>query len=74
MLKVVNPDYIPKMGFTKMGHDWIRYVIIEGEKKLVFTIYAGSLYLRFSKTSYVSEEQLRLIYDWTKAGYIEWED
>lgn len=74
MLKVLDEKYITEMGFTKNGHDWNRIVYIDGEKKNCFTIYAGSLYIRFSKTSYVNEEQLRLVYEWTKAGYIEWED
>lgn len=74
MLKVIDPSYIAKMGFVKSGYDWVCYLLIDGDKKLVFTIYAGSPYLRFSKTAYIAEEQLRLVYEWTKAGYIEWED
>lgn len=74
MLKVISSEFITEMGFVKNGHDWVYTTIIEGDKRTCFTIYAGSLYLRFSKTSYINEEQLRLVYKWTKLGYIEWED
>ena len=40
----------------------------------LFTIYKGSPYIRTMRTGYVLEQQLYLIYEWTKKDYIEWED
>lgn len=74
MLKVIDVGYLPKMGFTKNGFDWVCAPLIDGEKKTCFTVYAGSAYIRYSKTSYVTDTQLRLVYEWTKKGYIEWEE
>lgn len=74
MLKIkdgVNPK---DLGFKTKDFDYVKYVIVDGCEKLVFTIYKGSPYIRYSKTAYVSEEQLKLIYEWTKKDVIEWED
>ena len=75
MLKAKDLESIKKMGFIKDDCDFIyRGKTEDGELVKLFTIYAGSLYLRNTKTSYSSTLQLKCIYDWTKAGYIEWEE
>ena len=67
----INPS---DLGFIKKDLDYVRYIEIDGVNRTCFTIYRGSCYIRYSKTSYVNEEQLRLIYEWTKLDYIEWEE
>lgn len=74
MLRVIDEKYITQMGFMKNGHDWVYITNVDGDKRTCFTIYAGSTYIRYAKTSYVNEEQLRLVHEWTKLGYIEWID
>lgn len=74
MFKVKDIKNLPEMGFVRVDKDWVRRITVDGSPKVVFTIYAGSLYIRHSRTSYVAEEQLKLIYEWTLLGYIEWED
>lgn len=75
MLKVINKEYIREMGFKKTEENDFEYrELIDGEPRKLFTIYAGSLYIRHAKTAYSSQNQLRCIYEWTKKNYIEWED
>lgn len=62
------------LGFVEKDFDYVYYGIVDGLKKVVFTIYKGSRYLRYSKSSYVNEQQLKLIYEWTKKDVIEWEN
>ena len=63
------------LGFEKKSFDYIRYVVgDDGVKKTGFTIYMGSPYIRYSKTAYLSDGQLKVIYDWVKNDYIEWVD
>lgn len=71
----LKEGYKPQdIGFKRKDMDWIYQKTVEGTARVLFKIYLGSPYLRSSKTGYVLEEQLKLIYDWTKADYIEWED
>lgn len=74
MFKVKDVKNLPEMGFVRVDKDWVRRVMVDGSPKTVFTVYAGSSYIRHPRTGYVVEEQLKLIYDWSLAGYIEWED
>lgn len=75
MLKIKDEKYINEMGFYETeDNDYVYREKIEGELRRLFTIYAGSLYLRTAKTSYTSNAQLRCVYEWTKKDYIEWED
>lgn len=67
----INPI---KLGFECKDHDYVYYVKIDGIKKLGFTIYKGSPYIRYSKTAYIVDEQLKCIYEWVKNDYVEWED
>ena len=62
------------LGFESKDIDYCKYVEVDGTIRTCFTIYKGSPYVRYSKTSYVCEEQLKLIYEWTKLDYIEWEE
>lgn len=62
------------LGFESKDFDYVKYGDVDGVKRTMFTIYKGSPYLRYSKASYVVEEQLKLIHDWSKSDYIEWED
>ena len=62
------------LGFVKKDFDYVYYGDVEGVKRMLFTVYMGASYIRYSKTSYVTEEQLKLIYEWTKNDLIEWED
>lgn len=75
MFKLKNEKYIENMGFVKNGVDYVyRGKNALGGVATLFTIYKGSPYIRSMKTGYVLEEQLHLIYEWTKEDYIEWED
>lgn len=74
MFKIVDIKNIEKMGFVKVDVDYFYSAVVEEVRKTLFTVYAGSNYIRFSKTSYGVTEQLKCIYDWTKNGYIEWVD
>lgn len=74
MLKVKDIKKLEEMGFKKDGCDYVYRYNDDGSIRTCFTIYAGSPYIRFSKTVYVTVEQLRCIYEWTKNNYIEWED
>lgn len=75
MLKAKDTDCIKKMGFVKEDCDYVyRGKTDDGDLVKLFTIYAGSLYLRHAKTTYSSYLQLKCIYDWTKNNYIEWEE
>ena len=75
MLKAKDLETIKKMGFVKDGCDYVyRGKTEDGELIKLFTIYVGSLYLRSAKTSYSNILQFKCIFDWTKNGYIEWEE
>ena len=75
MFRVKSTDKLGSMGFgTNDSGDFELKKIIGGNMKLLFKIYKGSDYLRHSKTGYVVEEQLKLIYEWTKSDLIFWED
>ena len=71
----LKDGYQPRdIGFIKKDMDWVYQKSIGHVCRILFKMYLGSPYIRCSRTGYVAEEQLKLIYDWTKAGYIEWED
>jgi len=72
MLRVTNNDFIKEMGFTRVDCDYIYYGMVDDVKKALFTIYAGSPYIRFSKTNYVANIQVKCICEWVKKGYVEW--
>ena len=74
MFKIVDFDKLTDMGFIKDGFDYVYKTNIDGSLVKIFTVYAGSPYLRYSKTSYVSHQQLYCIYKWTMEKLIEWED
>lgn len=75
MIKLSNMDKIVEMGFVKSGVDYLYKGKNDlGTTTLLFTIYKGSPYLRFSKTAYVCESQLECICKWSKLGLIEWEE
>lgn len=74
MFKVINMEKIKDMGFKKVGYDYVyRSKNSNGGISTIFTVYSGSCYIRYSKTSYVSQKQLECIYEWTKEGLIELE-
>ena len=72
MFRIKDTSKLAEMGFSKNDytgdHEIMR--VIKGNKKRLFIIYRGSDYLRYSKTGYVVEEQLKLIYEWSKKDYI----
>lgn len=74
MFKVIDLKTLSEMGFRKDGRDYTCRGMVDGAPRVLFTIYAGSPYIRSSKSSYASEEQFKCIYEWTKKGFIEWED
>ena len=75
MFIVTDEKYLKEMGFKENEDgDYVCKGIVGGTAKRLFTIYAGSLCIRHAKSSYVSTEQLRCIYNWTKNGYIKWEE
>ncbi len=75
MFKIKDPSYIKEMGFVQTeDKDFVYRGIVDGSPKTLFTIYAGSLYLRHAKASYSSAAQFKCIYEWTKKNYIEWEE
>lgn len=75
MFKVLDVTKLEEMGFVKDGKDYVyKSTTEEGMIRKLFSVYAGSTYLRYAKTVYVTSEQLRLIYEWTKKNYIEWEE
>lgn len=69
MFKIKDMSKIKDMGFICSGED---YVCRENHKT-IFTIYKGSPYLRYSKSAYICDAQMKKIYDWSKEDYIEWE-
>lgn len=77
MFKVKAKEDLEKMGFTRKG-DTRDYICVGtdefGDKKVLFKVYFGSPYIRCSASTYASEGQLKLIHEWTKENYIEWED
>ena len=74
MIKVTDISKLEEMGFVKEGFDYVYRCSADGTIKTCFTIYAGSSYLRYAKTAYVTMEQLHCIYEWTRKNYIEWEE
>ena len=74
MFKITDITKLEEMGFKKNNCDYVYRYNDDGSIKTCFTVYAGSLYLRYSRTSYVSGEQLKCIYEWTKKNYIEWKE
>lgn len=74
MFKIMDLSKLEEMGFKKDGFDYVYRETVDGVMKTLFTVYAGSSYLRYSKTSYSSLGQLRCIYEWTKKNYILWEE
>lgn len=74
MLKVLDMKTISDMGFTRDGPDYVCTEIIDGERKVLFRIYAGSPYIRHAKTAATSEYQLKKVYEWTINKQIVWED
>jgi len=77
MIKVKSNEYLKDMGFVPKNNkgDYVFYGVGDDDtKRKLFTVYAGSPYIRYSTTSYVMEVQLKCVYDWAKKDYIEWED
>lgn len=75
MLKIKGTITPEELGFEKKNVDYVMYVVgDDGIKKTGFTIYMGSPYIRYSKTAYISETQLKVIYEWIKNDWIEWVD
>lgn len=74
MLKVIDTTKLEEMGFKKDGCDYVYRYNDNGSIRTCFTVYAGSPYIRYSKTVYVTVEQLHCIYEWTRKNYIEWEE
>lgn len=74
MLKVLDMTKISEMGFVRDGPDYVCTEIIDGERKVLFRIYAGSPYIRHAKTAATSECQLKKVYNWTINEQIVWED
>lgn len=63
------------LDFEKKNFDYVRYVVgDDGIKRTGFTIYMGSPYIRYSKTAYISDSQLKVMYDWIKKDLIDWVD
>lgn len=63
------------LGFEKKSFDYVRYVVGDDDiKRTGFTIYMGSPYIRYSKTAYISDSQLKVMYDWIKKDLIDWVD
>ena len=75
MFKLKKDEYKKEMGFVTSDIDYVyRGKNATGGVATLFTIYKGSPYIRTMRTGYVLEQQLYLIYEWTKKDYIEWED
>lgn len=74
MLKVLDLKKLSEMGFVKDGPDYICVETVDGEKKTLFRIYAGSPYIRHSKTGAVNEHQIKKVYDWTTNNLVVWEN
>jgi hypothetical protein len=74
MFKIGKKENLTEMGFVKNNDDYVIRKEIDGVSRVLFTVYKGSPYLRYSKTGYVMEEQLKLIFQWGKNNLIEWED
>ena len=55
MLKVLDMKKLSDMGFTRDGPDYVCTEIVDGERKVLFRIYAGSPYIRLAKTAGTSE-------------------
>jgi len=75
MFIITDEKYLKEMGFKKNEDgDYIYKSVINGSMKKLFTVYAGSLCMRYGKGTYASTEQLKCIYNWTKKDYIKWEE
>lgn len=76
MFRVKDLTKLEEMGFVKNEEtgDYVIAKTIKNIKRTIFRIYRGSDYIRYSKTVYVLEEHLKLIYDWTKKDLIYWEE
>ena len=74
MLKVLDIKKITDMGFVREGPDYVCSEIIDGERKVLFRIYAGSSYIRHAKTAATSEYQLKKVYEWAVNDQVIWED
>ena len=75
MFKLKDQTALRDMGFKKDDNgDYVVRKSIEGSMRTIFTIYMGSDYIRFPRTSYIAQEALHCIHEWTKKDYIEWED
>lgn len=72
----IKGDVAPEdLGFEKKSVDYVMYVLDDdGIKRTGFTIYMGSPYIRYSRTAYISNNQLKVMYDWIKKDLIEWVD
>lgn len=74
MFKIKQGITPEDLGFVKHDIDYVyRGKNIQGGVVTLFTIYKGSPYIRCARTGYVLEQQLYLIYEWTKSEYIQWE-
>ena len=75
MFKLKSKNILKEMGFKQSGCDWVcKGKTDKGTICTLFTVYAGSSYIRYARTGYICDSQLKLIYEWTKKDYIEWED
>lgn len=75
MFKVKDTSTLREMGFRKDDNgDYVIRKNVDGTLRTIFTVYLGSTYLRFPRASYIAQEALRCIHEWTKKDYIEWED
>ena len=73
MFKIKEGFSPEDLGFEKKSRDYGMYVVgDDGIKRTGFTIYMGSPYIRYSKTAYIGDSQLKTIYDWVKKDLIEW--
>lgn len=74
VFRILDLSKLEEMGFKKEDYDYVYREKVDGAMRTLFTVYAGSQYLRYSKTSYVCTTQLKCIYEWTKKNYILWEE
>lgn len=74
MFRITDLSKLEEMGFKKDEYDYVYREKVDGTMVKYFTVYAGSPYLRYTKTAYSSPGQLKCIYEWTKKNYIIWEE
>lgn len=76
MFRIKDTSKLEEMGFKKDEEtgDYVIKEKINDSMKLLFKIYRGSDYLRHAKTGYIIEDQLKLVYEWSKRDYIYWEE